>query len=112
LVDIMNMVDMKCDMQDSGGVETQGVVVAAGSSPDMPEYPYSLRITIEDDKVEELGLDKCRVGDKLTITCNCEVVEVSEREDQGGMTQRVELQIQKIGNDEDDNSDTGFVSKK
>jgi hypothetical protein len=103
----MNMVDMKGDKQDMG----TAVEVMPGS-PDTPEYPYGLRITIEDEKVGELGLDKLRVGDKLTISCDCEVIEVAEREDQGGKTQRVELQIQKIGNDEDDNTDAGFISKK
>jgi hypothetical protein len=104
----MNMVDMKNDKQDMGA----GVEVTSLGQPDMPEYPYQLRVTIEDDKIGELGFDNVRVGDKVTITCDCEVLEVSEREDAGGKTQRVELQIQKISNDEDDNQDVGFIAKK
>jgi hypothetical protein len=70
------------------------------ASPMSDEYPYGLRITLNGDQVNELGLKGVKAGETLKIMGEVRVKEVTDRdpgkgEDQSN-TGRVELQIEKL----------------
>ena len=60
-----------------------------------PKYPYGLRLTLDDDCLEKLGMTAMpKVGDKLMLTAMVEVVGTSTNERQGGDEEScVDLQI-------------------
>lgn len=65
-----------------------------------PMYPYGLCICLDDEVLKKLGLglDDFKVGSTIYITGMAGVTSASERETQdGGLSCRVELQIQSIG---------------
>jgi hypothetical protein len=70
-----------------------------------PDYPYELRITLDEDALKKLGLDagKINVGDKLEVMGVGEVQSVSQNAHANSYgdgkrreTQRVEIQLKKI----------------
>lgn len=65
------------------------------SAADAPRYPYGLSITLDDDALSKLGVDKMpKVGGKMTIEARVTVTACSESDRQGGgKSRRCELQI-------------------
>jgi hypothetical protein len=65
---------------------------------DKPAYPYGLRIRLEDDQLEKLGLEAdCDPGDIIDLRCFAVVTSVSiNRRADGTDCSCVELQIQKL----------------
>jgi hypothetical protein len=70
-----------------------------------PDYPYELRITLDEDALKKLGLDasKINVGDKLEVMGVGEVQSVSQNKHANNYgdgkrreTERVEIQLKKI----------------
>jgi hypothetical protein len=106
----MKMVDMK----ESEKERELGVPVLGGDNEETkrPRYPYELQICIKNEKVDKLGLGKCGAGDKVRLICWGEVSEVSEMDDNWGISKRVRIQIQKVGNEEDEGEGTAFESRK
>jgi hypothetical protein len=64
-----------------------------------PEYPYGLRIRLEDAQLDKLSIVALpKVGTRLTITADVEVCSVSAYESNTGSEQRsLELQITDLG---------------
>lgn len=63
-----------------------------------PEYPYGLRLDLEDDALRKLGIKTLpKVGSKMRLEAQVTVVATgtNSREDQE--SRRVELQIEKLG---------------
>lgn len=58
-----------------------------------PEYPYGLRLRLDNIVVEKLGGDLPRVGEKMKIEAYVEVVSVSANEHKKGIEKSIELQI-------------------
>jgi hypothetical protein len=101
------MIDMrmsKKDMKDDTMPATVG-------PPEGPRYPYDLKICVEDDNIKALSLDDMNVGDKVTLVCDCEIVEMSKRDDEYGKKRTCRLQIQKIGNEGEDDGMTFMAGK-
>lgn len=69
---------------------------------DEPQYPYGLRLDLNDDSLEKLGITALpKVGTEMTITAKVKVTSVSAYDSQGGAPeQNVCLQItdMEIGN--------------
>lgn len=69
---------------------------------DSPKYPYGLRLDLNDDSLEKLGITALpKVGTEMTITAKVVVTSVSAYDSQGGEPeQNVCLQItdMEIGN--------------
>jgi hypothetical protein len=72
--------------------ETENEVAALG---DDDKYPYGLRINLNSEVLEKLGLDKTpSVGVQLCIEANVKVIGVRSEEEQDGTTENaMELQI-------------------
>lgn len=68
---------------------------AIEASNDGPQYPYGLRIDLNDDSLEKLGITALpKVGTEMTITAKVVVASVSAYDSQGGEAeQNVGLQI-------------------
>ena len=77
--------------------QAEGVV--SPSKSETPEYPYGMRITLEDDLLKKLGIGTLpAVGKKGHIMANCYVANVSSNESEGGGKRRsLELQITDLG---------------
>ena len=65
-----------------------------------PAYPWGLKIRLEDEELDKLGMALPAVGAVLTITCKVQVTSVRqeaeanpEPDDKGGMERCVEMQI-------------------
>jgi hypothetical protein len=65
------------------------------SAIDMPEYPYGLCLSLDDDALEKLGITALpKVGSVMTITAKAYVKGTSAYNTQGGESEsRMELQI-------------------
>lgn len=78
-----------------------------GVGPGGDQYPYGLRIRLENEQLDKLGLDEMpAVGEYITITAECCVSSASQNERKGGEPNRtLELQIEKLGCEEDEEPD-------
>lgn len=75
-------------------------------SPDGGEYPYGLRLTLDDKTLKKLGIDELpEVGEYITLEAECCVVSTSQNKNTGRDERRLELQIEKLGCEEDDDED-------
>lgn len=73
--------------------------IAVGSSADGPKYPYGLRLCLDSDTLEKLGLDSLPpVGKRQMLTALVEVCSTSQREEADGDKHKsLDLQIVKMG---------------
>lgn len=64
-----------------------------------PSYPYGLRLCLDNDTLEKLGLKSLpKTGVKMTIHAVGEVVSVSQHESEGrDNDRRLEIQIHELG---------------
>lgn len=71
--------------------------------PDLPKYPYGLKINLDAEMIEKLGLDadKYTVGTTCKIECVGEVVGYERRERQESTREQMDIQIIQIGIDPD-----------
>jgi hypothetical protein len=60
---------------------------------DSPQYPYGLRLNLDNASVDKLGVALPKVGEKLMIEAYVEVVSVSAHDSKDGMRKSIELQI-------------------
>lgn len=81
----MKLVSLKMDLKE---IEDQSSV------SNEREYPYGTSITIEDEKINELGLEGVGVGKKVRIVAIGEVVAVSKYDAVQNTKSSVEIQIQ------------------
>lgn len=75
---------------------------------DGPDYPYGLTLRLEDEHLKKLGISSLpKVGTSMAIEATCKVTSVSSNESERGSSRRcIELQIQKLGLDNDSDDDS------
>mgnify|MGYP001179098700 CR=1 FL=1 len=84
----MDMIDLKKDPQPNNKNEMY----------DEPMYSYGLCISLGDEELEKLGIEKLpEAGSEMMIKAMAYVKNVSERKEQDGVSQNVELQICAMG---------------
>lgn len=89
----MKLVDMKRDATDRD---------AGDVASEMPAYPSGLRLVLDDEALERLGLEDVAVGDVLDVAARAKVVSYTENAgDDDAVTCRLELQITALGVDGD-----------
>lgn len=73
----------------------------------VPDYPYGLSLSLDNDSMEKLGLDdSCQVGDLLHFTAMAKVTSVSSYDNENsGPNRRIELQVQQMGVPEDESTE-------
>ena len=70
---------------------------SAVTGPTGPDYPYGLRIRLNQDDLDKLDLDGgCQVGDMIDLRAFAKVINVSSEEVGGKMSCSIELQIQQL----------------
>ncbi len=96
------MISMKKDQKEIAEDKAEYI----GSGP-QDEYPYGLRICLDDDSMAKLGLTGTfELGRKLTLNATVEVVSSSKRETDEGPEFNMDLQITEMElNNENTNSD-------
>lgn len=78
------MVDMREDYTAAEGVPT----------PIRPDYPYGLRICLNEKQLAKLGMDcDCDVNDVVELRCGGVITSVSKSDENGMFTCRIEIQI-------------------
>jgi hypothetical protein len=100
----MKLTSMKLKKRDP---EKMPGAIAMSPPESGDQYPYGLRIRLENEQLDKLGFDELpKVGEYVTITAECCVSSASQNERKGGEPYRtVELQIEKLGCEEDDDED-------
>ena len=78
------------------------------AEPELPMYAYGLRLELDDDALEKLGITELpKVGDELMITAKVCVVSTSTSERQGGDEEsRICLQITDLAIGDEDETPT------
>src|SRR5690242_10130946 len=83
--------------------------MASAPMPDAPTFPYGLCITLCDDELEKLGIDKDdmpEIGDSIHLFAMAKVTSVNQSANESGDQRRIELQITDLGcENEDDEND-------
>ncbi len=83
-----NLVSMKLSETQK---DRAGSSVISGVGED--EFPFGLRLHLDDEAIKKLSLGTLEVGDKMSLFAEVKVTEVSEREDEEGKRRHVDLQI-------------------
>ena len=73
--------------------------VAIESTP--PDYPYGLRLNLDQDAIDKLGIDLPDVGDSFFVVAVATVRSVSEYKNDDRTTQDISLQIEQLSLDAD-----------
>lgn len=75
-----------------------------------PNYPYGLRIYIDDDSYKKLGLKDCQVGEKLSLSAICEVMSVSAENVKGDEKEiSISLQLKEMELVQNNKSDADVI---
>jgi hypothetical protein len=85
---------MKLDKKKKDGKTMEGCCEPATMSK--PEFPYGLRITLEQEQIKKLGGLDCDVGDIVSIQAAGEITSVRKEKYQGktGNSDRHTIEIQ------------------
>ena len=109
----MKLADMKLSKKKKAETET------AQPSSSVPDYPYGLSLTLNEDSLKKLGMDELpKVGETCMIHAAGEITRVSQSSSNDGKEKSVEIQITKLhvmpGMDEDseyrDAAEKGFAA--
>lgn len=77
------------------------------------EYPYGLRLSLDEKDLERLGLDAgCDVGDTLHFQAMAVVTSVSKNEYNGQHSCRVEMQVQRMAIENEDEEIDARAAKR
>lgn len=86
-------------------------VAAMPSVADQPDYPYGLRISLDERslaKLDKAGLEgEPDVGDYIDLRCFARVTSVSSEEVGGTQKRRIELQIEQIALENESSEEVG-----
>ncbi len=66
---------------------------------DQPDYPYGLRLSLDEDALDKLGIELPDVGDAFFVVAVATVQSVSEHQSEDRASQNVELQIEQLSLD-------------
>ena len=80
-------------------------------SPSQEDFPYGLRIHLEDDEISKLNIPMPKIGETMVLVANLKVTSVNERADEDGENRRVGLQITEMELAPYENDDTDHVKK-
>lgn len=91
------MMDMKMVSMENDADEAKEM--AKPEMADVPKYPYGLKISLNHDSIEKLGMPAMpAVGKKMMLHAMVEVCCVSEYDSkEGGKNSSMELQITSMG---------------
>lgn len=77
------------------------------------EYPWGLRLSLDEKDLERLGLDaSCDVGDTLHFQAMAVVTSVSKNEYNGVHSCRVEMQVQRMAVENEDEEIDARAAKR
>lgn len=84
------------------------------ASPSPPRYPYGLCLSLCEEELDKLNIDKNDIGhgDMLHLHCLARVTSVSSNENDDGEHIRVELQVTHIAAESEDEENKKSGSKK
>lgn len=95
-------------MERTPAEKVEEVMEMASPVMSVPDYPYGLTISLEEDDLEKLDLeDDCEVGDMIDLRAFARVTSVSKRQVGGKDCCRVELQIEQLAVENEDDEEPG-----
>ncbi|MCK5604860.1 hypothetical protein KAR91_23420 [Candidatus Pacearchaeota archaeon] len=101
-----NLTDMKrTKAEKKEGSET------ACCPGDQEDYPYGLRIHLNTEEIEKLGISLPEVGSTMVLIANAKVVSVRESADENGNDRNIEFQITEMELAPYKNDNTDHVKK-
>ena len=83
----------------------------ACSPGDQEDFPYGLRIHLEDDEISKLNIPMPEIGSIMVLIANVKVTSVSERADEDGENRSVGIQITEMDLAPYEKSETDHVKK-
>lgn len=106
------MADMKSLALDKKDAQRQEARWSGKAGKDSPKYPGGVSLYLDDTVTEKLGLDvtKFKIGQKVKIIAEAEIIEVSSRKNQVGTddTMNIQLVAMDIKPKAEDDFDEGF----
>lgn len=106
------MISMKINSKEAYSL----VSSEEAKSPDLPKYPYGLKICLDDESLKKLGFDSLpKVGSEMMILAKVEVCSARTYETMaGGSDNGVDLQItdMEIRSDEEKSIESSFYGEK
>lgn len=102
------MKDMKISKKE---LKERNSPLATSVEMSAPEYPYGLRISLDEKSIKKLGIDPqgIKIGTETKIKAMAEVVAVSmDKRSDGEDSQRIELQITKMSVSDMNNAEEAF----
>jgi hypothetical protein len=85
--------------------EQMDKMTSAPQMPEGPQYSYGLCITLCDDELKKLGIDKedmPEIGDMIDLRAMAKVTSVHQSASADGDQRRIELQITDLGVEDED----------
>ena len=95
-------------MKKTTAEKKEGSDIVSASQED---YPYGLRIHLEDDEISKLNIPMPKIGATMVLVANIKVTSVSERADEDGENRSVGLQITEMELAPYEKNDTDHVKK-
>lgn len=87
----MNLINMACTPKEEA---SERETLLGIEEPDEPKYPYGLRLSLDEESMQKLGLEGLlQVGSVVTIMAKAKVVGASENEILDETERRIDIQI-------------------
>lgn len=94
----MKLCDMKYSKKEKAEQESPKLATSVGGS----DYPYGLSLSLDTEQLKKLGISSMpKIGKIMQLKAVAVVTSVSQSDSQGGgVSRRMELQLQKLGLEE------------
>lgn len=70
----------------------------AAPAPSAPDYPYGLRLMLDDESMKKLGIDRMpKPGDKFRLEGEAHVIDAQQHDTDQNSDRRVELVLHELG---------------
>ncbi len=97
-------------MKRTKSEKKEGTEMACGPG-DQEDFPYGLRIHLNDEEISKLDIPLPEVGSAMVLIANVKVISVRESADENGKDRNVELQITEMELAPYEKNDTDHVKK-
>ncbi len=89
-----------CDMKRAGNKDVEKDSMPTTAVAETPEYPWGLRLTLEQEQLDKLDVSKLRVGDEVNLSAVARVRGARASDERPDRICCIDLQITQLGLDD------------